>query len=183
MKKFFANRYFTSATWFFSLNQPIIGPLWWKKFWLVILSGAYLNLPWVKNRQKTDFSTFRNINSIFSKTVRDRKMSDPNFYSESNGESNGLVVNSRRGWIYPDRKAQSRNFWKKLGPQSTHNVKSPKWCIWPQFCLMMFKEDRIANPERPRNPNYLYWFGRYEFLKLTKKFKNCPKIIFLNYFF
>ena len=41
-----------------------------------------------------DISTFRNINAIFSKTVRDRKMINPNFYSESNGESNGLVNNS-----------------------------------------------------------------------------------------
>ena len=27
----------------------------------------------------------------------------------------------------------------------------------------IFKADRIANLERPRIPNYLYWFRRYEF--------------------
>ena len=61
----------------------------------------------VKNRQKRDFLTFRNINSIFSKTVKDRKMNDPNFFSESNGESNGLVDNSPGGTVYTDRKAQT----------------------------------------------------------------------------
>ena len=80
LSKFFANQNFTSATRFFLLNQPIIGPLWREKFWLVILSGASLYVPRVKNRQKTDFWTFRNINSIFSKTVKDRKMNDPNFF-------------------------------------------------------------------------------------------------------
>ena len=72
----------------------------------------------VKNRQKTDFLTFRNINLIFSKTVKDKKMNAPNFFSESNGESNGLVDNSPGGRVYPDRKAQSGNFRKKSGPRS-----------------------------------------------------------------
>ena len=75
-------------------------------------------MPRVKNRQKTDFWTFRNINSIFSKTVKDRKMNDPNFFSESNGESKGLVDNSPGGGVYPDKKAQSGNFGKKSGPRS-----------------------------------------------------------------
>ena len=34
-------------------------------------------------------------------------MSDPNFFSESNGESNGLVDNSPGGTVYTDRKAQT----------------------------------------------------------------------------
>ena len=45
-------------------------------------------------------------------------MNDPNFFSESNGESKGLVDNSPGGGVYPDKKAQSGNFGKKLGPRS-----------------------------------------------------------------
>ena len=109
-------------------------------------------------------------------------MNDPNFFSESNGESKGLVDNSPGGGVYPDKKAQSGNFGKKSGPRSAQDVITPKRFVWHIFRLMIVKEDRIANPERPRNPNYLYWFRRYEFLKLTKISKNCPKIIFLNFF-
>ena len=39
-------------------------------------------------------------------------MNDPNFFSESNGESKGLVDNSPGGGVYPDKKAQSGNFGK-----------------------------------------------------------------------
>ena len=42
-------------------------------------------------------------------------MNDPNFFSESNGESKGLVDNSPGGGVYPDKKAQSGNFGKKIG--------------------------------------------------------------------
>ena len=39
-------------------------------------------------------------------------MNDPNFFSESNGESKGLVDNSPGGGVYRDKKAQSGNFGK-----------------------------------------------------------------------
>ena len=106
-------------------------------------------------------------------------MNDPNFFSESNGESKGLVDNSPGGGVYPDKKAQSGNFGKKLGPRSAQDVITPKQFVWHIFRLMIVKEDRIANPERLRNPNYLYWFRRYEFLKLTKN----PKIVQKSFFY
>ena len=45
-------------------------------------------------------------------------MNDTNFFSESNGESNGLVDNSPGGRVYPNKMAQSGNFGKKSGPRS-----------------------------------------------------------------
>ena len=45
-------------------------------------------------------------------------MNDPNFFSESNGESKGLVDNSPGGGVYPDKKVKSGNFGKKSGPRS-----------------------------------------------------------------
>ena len=39
----------------------------------------------------------------------------------------------------------------------------------------IFKADRIANLERPRIPNYLYWFRRYEFQKLNEKIRKLSE--------
>ena len=80
-------------------------------------------MPRVKNRQKRDFLTFRNINSIFSKTVKDRKIIDPIFYSQWNCEPNGVAENSPGRVFYPNKEARIRNFDKKSGPQSKKDGK------------------------------------------------------------
>ena len=94
-------------------------------------------------------------------------------------QSNGVVDNSPGGTIYPDRKAQSRNFGEKSGPRSAYDAIAPKRSVWHQFRLMVFKEDKIGNLEHPRNPNYLYWFRRYEFQKLNEKIRKLSE----NHFF
>ena len=47
----------------------------------------------------------------------------------------------------------------------------------------IFKADRIANLERPRIPNYLYWFRRYEFQKLNEKIRKLYENQFFLFFF
>ena len=65
--QFLFQHFFVSATWFFGLNQPQLGPRWPEKCSLVNSSGASFSGHWPKNRRRLIFSSFMCIYQIHGK--------------------------------------------------------------------------------------------------------------------